>query len=152
MVGNAVNPRSKRGLSANPKLYQKLRRAERHTQQPKIRKLTASLHHVAESIAHFIERELLALLRQSKSWDGLTIELAHVGLSTNRVFVELRCPSFGDLPLIFAFDQRSGWLLAGILQAGWLPKLTPIQRATLANGLEGIYKMAGVHLTRTARF
>jgi hypothetical protein len=131
-----------------PKLYQKLRRAERHTQQPKIRKLTASLHHVAESIAHFVERELLALLRQSKSWDGLTIELAHVRLSTNRVLVELRCPSVGEPSLVFAIDHRSSWLLAGILESGWLPNLNWPQRHTLANALIGLYKMAGVDLTR----
>src|SRR4051812_20928782 len=43
-----------------PKLFRKLRRATRHGQQRNVRKIKASLHHVQESISHFVERELLA--------------------------------------------------------------------------------------------
>jgi hypothetical protein len=131
-----------------PKLYKKLRRAQRHGQQRTVRKVMAALHHVAESIAHFVERELLALLRQSKGWGGLAVELGHVRLATNRVLAELRCPSLGEEPLVFSIDHQNGWLLAGVLEPGWLPRLNAEQRQTLAAALAGLYKMAGVHLTR----
>jgi hypothetical protein len=38
--------------------------------------------------------------------------------------------------------------LAGVLEPGWLPSLNEEQRQTLAAGLAGLYKLAGVHLTR----
>jgi hypothetical protein len=131
-----------------PKLYQRLRRAERYAQQRTIRKINASLHHVAESIAHFVDRELLALLRQSKAWGGLTVELERIGLATNRVVVELGCNALGEQPLVFAFNHQNGWLLASVLESGWLLRLKPTQRQALATALAGLYKMAGVHLTR----
>jgi hypothetical protein len=131
-----------------PKLYKKLRRAERHGQQNAVRKLLAALHHVQESVGRFIERELLALLRQSKSWAGLTIEAAPIRLATNRILVELRCEALGEKPLVFAFDYRSGWLVAGVLEAGWLPRLNADQRQTLSAALAGLYRLAGVDLTR----
>jgi hypothetical protein len=130
-----------------PKLYQRMRRAERRSQARTVRKIMASLHHVAESIAHFVEREFLALLRQSRAWGGMSIELQRIGLATNRVVVELRCQALTEQPLVFAFTHHSGWLLAGVLDSGWLPELKPAQRQALAAALAGLYGMAGVHLT-----
>ncbi len=131
-----------------PKLYSKLRRAERYGQQNTARKVLAALHHVEESIARFIERELLALLRRSESWAGLTIEAGPVHLATNRIGVELRCSGLGPNPLQLAIDYQGGWLLAGVLRPGWLPRLNGDQRRMLAAALAGLYKMAGVDLTR----
>ncbi len=136
-----------------PKLFNRLRRAERHEPTGtmggrSVRKALAALHHVAESIAHFVERELLALLRQSQGWGGLSIELAHVRLATNRVSIELHCPTLDEPPLVIAFDQQSGWLLAGVLEAGWLPRLNADQARTLTAALAGLYRLAGVDLTR----
>jgi hypothetical protein len=131
-----------------PKLYRRLRRAERRGQPGTVRKVLAGLHHVEEAVAHFVERELLALLRQSKGWGSLPIELHEIHLATNRVVVSLACPSLGNHPLELAFDQQTGWLVAGVLEQGWLPGLTSEQRQTLAAGLAGLYKMAGVDVNR----
>jgi hypothetical protein len=131
-----------------PKLYKKLRRAERHDQERTVRKILASLHHVSESIAHFIEREFLALLRQSKARFGLDLELERVSLATNRVLVALRCRALGEKPLVLSFDHQHGWLIAGVIEPGWLPLLNAGQKETLGTALVGLYKMAGVHLTR----
>jgi hypothetical protein len=131
-----------------PKLFTRLRRAERYDQQNTVRKILAALHHVEESIGRFIERELLALLRRSKPFAGLSIEAAPIRLATNRVVVELRCPVLGENPLVFAFDHQSGWLLAGVLDLGWLPRLNAEERQTLAAAFAGLYKLAGVDLVR----
>jgi len=130
-----------------PKLYKKLRRAERHGQQNAARKILATLHHVEESVGRFIERELLTLLRQNKSWAGLPIETVSIRLATNRIPVELHCRTLGEMPLVLAFAHQSGWLLAGVLEPGWLVMLSADQRQTLAAALAGLYKMAGVDLT-----
>jgi hypothetical protein len=131
-----------------PKLYKKLRRAERYGQQITARKILAALHHVEESVSRFIERELLALLRQNKSWAGSPIEAVSIRLATNRILVELHCRALGETPLVIAFAHQGGWLLAGVLECGWLPKLSADQRHTLAAALAGLYKKAGVDLTR----
>ncbi len=131
-----------------PKLFRKLRRAERRRQQRTTQKLLAGLHHVEESIGHFVERELLALLRQSKDWHGLPIEIGPIHLATNRVTVALQCPQLSAEPLVLGIDHQAGWLVGGVLEKGWLPKLRPEQKQTLAAALAGLYKMAGVHLTR----
>jgi hypothetical protein len=131
-----------------PKLYRRLRKAERRGLPATVRKVVAGLHHVEEDVGHFVERELLALLRQSKGWGGLAIELRTIHLATNRILVALDCPVLGEHPLELTFDQQTGWLVAGVLEQGWLPKLTNEQRHTLAAGLAGLYKMAGVDVSR----
>jgi hypothetical protein len=131
-----------------PKLYRKLRRAERRGRKRTTQKLLAGLHHVEEAISHFIERELLALLRQSRGWNGLEIELGAVHLATNRITVELACPQLDSHPLMLGFDQQAGWLYAEVLHPGWLAKLTAEQRHTLESALAGLYSLAGVHSVR----
>jgi hypothetical protein len=131
-----------------PKLYRRLRKAERRAQAETVRSVLAALHHVEESVAHFIEREMLAVLRQSQGWEGLPIEVGDVHLATNCVQVALACTALDRRPLILSFDYRSDWLLAGVLEQGWLPKLSPGRRRTLVSALAGLYKMAGVDVTR----
>jgi hypothetical protein len=131
-----------------PKLFQRLRRAERRGRLQTVRKLKDALHHVAESVERFVEHELVAFLQRAKRWSNLPVELGHVRLGTNRVLVELRCSALGENPLVFSVDYQDGWLLAGVLEPGWLPSLNEEQRQTLAAGLAGLYKLAGVHLTR----
>ena len=52
------------------------------------------------------------------------------------------------MPLVLAIDHENGWLIAGVLETGWLPKLNADQRHTLSAALAGLYKMAGVDMTR----
>jgi hypothetical protein len=131
-----------------PKLYRKLRRAERRGEPGPVRKFQAALHHVEESVRHFFDRELVALLRQSRGWGGVDVKLGRVHLATNRITAALTCSALGEQPLVLAFDHQNGWLLAGVVERGWLPRLSAEQRHTLAAALAGVYKMAGVHLTR----
>jgi hypothetical protein len=131
-----------------PKLYRKLRRAERRGQQRTTRKIVAGLHHVEECVGHFVERELLAVLRQSKGWNGLPSTLGGVHLATNRISVELVCPDMNCNPIMLAFDQRGCSLVGSVLHPGWLARLSGRQRGTLAAALAGIDQMAGVNLRR----
>jgi hypothetical protein len=131
-----------------PKLFRKLRRGERRGQRRTVRKTVAALHHVEESVVHFVERELSALLKKSKVWNDLHVELAAVHLATNRVAVHLKCEELGNKALKLSFDQQSGWLWAGVLDPGWLINLAGQKRETFAVALAGLYKMAGVQITR----
>ena len=51
-----------------PKLYAKLRKAERRANGRALHKHQEALHHVKESIRHFLEREFVMLLEGSKGW------------------------------------------------------------------------------------
>jgi hypothetical protein len=131
-----------------PKLFAKLRRAERRGSERGARRYHEGLHHAEESLHHFVEREFLHLLAHSKSWGGLRLELQEIELATNRVRLELACPELAAETVSVRFDHRAGWLVAGVRGPGWLPRLTEGQRQALATALAGLYKLAGVDLTR----
>jgi hypothetical protein len=131
-----------------PKLYARLRRAERRCDGRKIHKYHEGLHHVAESIRHFVEREMLFLLETSKHWGGLKLLIGEVKPATNRVRIELRCPDLDETGLWLAFEERSGWLEVAVQKPGWLSRLNRGQLAAFQTALAGLYKLAGAHLVR----
>jgi hypothetical protein len=131
-----------------PKLHARLRKAEYRGRAPVARKQMAALHHVAEGVRHFAERELVSLLAKSRSWGGLPLEVGQVVLASSRAKVELRCPALPGGPVWLVFDEQQGWLLAGVGEAGWLAALESTQRRALAVALAGLYKMAAVMLVR----
>ncbi len=113
-----------------PKLYAKLRsaerRARRHGTWKAARRLREKLHEVEESIRHFTERELIAFLAAGKDWSHGLIELVRVRAGSNRIHLELACAGAsgaadaGNLEL--HFEELSGWLLTSIARPGWLPQ------------------------------
>ncbi|MCI0461405.1 MAG: hypothetical protein L0Z62_31025 [Gemmataceae bacterium] len=139
-------------LGTVPKLFAKLRKAERKGRHTTAHKYHEGLHHAEEEVSHFVEREFLHLLAQSKLWGGLRLELRAVGLATNRIRLALACPEASDEVLEIALDHRAGWLVAGVTRPGWLGRLEPEQRQALGLALAGLYKRAGVDLTRELLF
>jgi hypothetical protein len=135
-----------------PKLYSKLRRAERKAHLPRWKNTKAvyreRLHHVEESVCHFIERDLVALLHESRGWGNLPLVVGHVEAASNSLKVEITCPTLAGDGLWLLFEEQSGWLVASIMKPGWLPNLTETQLAVLKLGLAGIYKIGGVDLVR----
>jgi hypothetical protein len=131
-----------------PKLYSKMRRAERRGDGRKIFKQHEALHHIKESLRRFVERELLMLLEQSKSWGGLKLLVGEVRTATNRVRIELRCPDLDETGVWLVFDERFAWLVAGIRHPGWLHRLNNTQKAAFETALAGLYKLGGVALVR----
>jgi hypothetical protein len=135
-----------------PKLYAKLRRASRKaywTQNWKAcTKYLDALHHTGESLRSFVDRELLALLHESRGWSDRSITTGEIRLATNRILVELYCPDLGEDSMWLAFEEQSGWLVGSIHRRGWSDTLSYSRRQTLASALAGFYKMAGVDLVR----
>ncbi len=135
-----------------PKLWGKLRRAERAAFRGRghatARKRHEDLHHVAEYLRHFFECELIYLLNESQRLDGICLTLGAIRLSTNRIAVAIGRPDtdLGDLEL--RFEELAGWLVAGVAQAGWSAALEGSQRQALETALAGLYKKAGVDLVR----
>jgi hypothetical protein len=128
-----------------PKLFAKLRRADGKA----ARKQQEGLHHVAEALKRFVERDLLAILKHSPRWgDSYRLRPGELSLGTNCIRVELRSRDLTDPPLCLDIDEQGGRLVAGIETAGWLPRLAPGQRRALADALAGFYHLAGIDLVR----
>jgi hypothetical protein len=135
-----------------PKLYSKLRRSERKAHLPRWKNAKAvyrdRLHHVEEDVRHFIERDLVALLYESRGWGGVRLELGHVEAASNSLKIEIQCPTLSTDNLWLLFEEQSGWLVASIMRPGWLIHLNEAQLTVIKLALAGIYKMGGVDLIR----
>jgi hypothetical protein len=105
-----------------------------------------ALHHVEESLRHFIEREVVRLLEGSRAWGAARLRVGDVEAGTNRIMVELVCPDLGADALAVGFEEHAGWLLARLARPGWLPRLSARQAEALTAALAGLYKLSGVHL------
>lgn len=132
-----------------PKLFKKLRRAERRRDAHDVRKHAEALHHVEEAVANFITRDLVALLRASERFpEAWALSVRHVTLTPYRIVAELACPPLGDEPLELQFDEQARFLVAGLGARGWLAALAPDAVSAFETALLGFYKHAGVDLVR----
>ncbi len=135
-----------------PKLYARLRRASRKAYWSgnwrAASKYLDALHHVSESLRRFADRELCRLLHESRGWSDRSIATGEIRLGCNRILIELYCPDLGEDSLWLAFEDQSGWLVAGVHNRGWFDALSTPRRQALGAALAGFFKMAGVGLVR----
>lgn len=133
-----------------PKLFAKLRRAWRKArlsgQWRTFRKHREGLQAVEHSVHEFVEREFLQMLHGSRGWGGLALEIELVSLSTNRIAIDLLCPSAGEGSVRLAWTLRNGQLVGEVLDAGWLSALAPEARQVFALALAGLHRLAGVQV------
>lgn len=142
-----------------PKLFSKLRRAERKAHRKRWKNSKAvyldRIHHVDESVHRFIERDFCNLLLESRGWGGMPVYPSHIETASNSLRVQIVCPSLAGEPLQISFEEQSGWLVAAITNSGWVSNLTRDQFTCLQLALAGLYKIGGVDLIReqiTSRF
>jgi len=135
-----------------PKLFSKLRRARRAEYRSgdsaRVERLRDDLHHTADAVEQFVRRELLRLLREHPAWRETPCVADHIMLASNRIVVAILCPALGDAPLKFTFEEQSGWLAAGIVDAGWLRAASHEQRESFEWALAGFYKRCSVAISR----
>jgi len=135
-----------------PKLFAKLRAAERTAYASGNWRLARTyrlrLDETAEAVKRFVERELVTLLEESEVWEGEHLNVGRVSLATNALRVELVHAGFPADPIWLEVETRSGWMVAGLAERGWLGKLPREQACTLMAGLAYLYKVAGVDLVR----
>ena len=85
---------------------------------------------------------------QSKGWGNQPVSVGQVLLSCNRIRIELVHATYPQEPVWLAFEQRFGWLLGSLQEAGWLQRLTGVHAQIFTTALAGIYKIAGVDFVR----
>ena len=135
-----------------PKLFSKLRRAQRKAHLNPSKDTTSKYrehqHHIEISVRHFVERELLQLLDESRLWGDREVFVKEVEVASNTVIVQLLCPDVSNESMVIAFQEQSGWLVAGVLKAGWSANISEQARSVLSTALAGFYQISGVELVR----
>lgn len=136
-----------------PQLFRKLRKAEKKGKAAIARRHLEALHHVEEAVERFVEREVKALLVRSGQWpEAGSLRVEHVVLSPARISLDIGCEAMGPSPLKLSFEEQSGFLIADVLDVGFLPRLgdaSAPRRIAFATALLGLYKLAGVDLVRS---
>jgi hypothetical protein len=131
-----------------PNLFAKLRRAEQRHDSRRLQRFRDALRQNEEAVRHFVERELAAYLNLSTAWPYGPVAVASVRLATNRIRIELICLERGDRRAVLTLEEQSGWLLAGILDPGWVDEITPEAGKIIWMTSKGFCKTAGVDLLR----
>jgi hypothetical protein len=137
-----------------PKLFARLRAAEREAVRTDnwrdARTYKQALRGVEEAVRRFIHRELLAVLNPGPAgggWTGPSLSVGQVHLGTNRIRIEL-LPAMTGEPAWLEYEDRSGWLVVGWAEPGFLADLSDDAARDLENALVYLYKRAGVDVVR----
>jgi hypothetical protein len=130
-----------------PKSFAKLRKAMRSGNRRRQAKYHHILHHVAEGVHRLVERSFIPHLERASGWHGKPIHAEFPLLTPNRVLIPLATDEKSERVLI-SLEERGGWVIASIAEAGWLTKLDVSQRAVLECAVTGFYKLAGVDAIR----
>ncbi|SIO62358.1 hypothetical protein SAMN05444166_7022 [Singulisphaera sp. GP187] len=135
-----------------PKLFTKLRKGERRWlregREKGVIKQIEALHHVEEALRQFIEREFLALLRESRTLGSMEIEVSALRLATNRISFELSSREESTDVIRIEFVEQAGNLIAEVAEPGWLSDLSDVRRQTLTTAIVGLYKLSGIDRIR----
>ena len=112
--------------------------------------LQERLRHIEVAIGHFTERELFATFRQHPDMKGLGLEATKIQLLPNMIALQIeakgpKAPT-ETAPLQLLFQARSDWLVARIVEPGWVAELSTTQREIFTATLASIYKLSGVEL------
>ena len=131
-----------------PKLFTKLRRAALRDDERRISRAKQGLHHVEEAIEIFGARQLASILDEAEAFRARDVGIAHVELGSNRVDIELECPSVSPEPALIRIELEGEWLVASITRIGWIAALDPEQRRIFEVALAGFYKRAAIEVVR----
>ena len=135
-----------------PRLFAKQRRAANRDvtalATKKQARFAERLHHESKAVQHFIERELVALLDESRAFRDYRLIVSEVELATNRIAATIEEPSKPNQPMKLEFAEQSGWLIAVIREPGWLNQVESTDAEVFKVALTGLFKLASVDLVR----
>lgn len=131
-----------------PKLFARLRRATWKGDARGVAKARDGLHHVEDAVRKFADRQLAAVLNQDLIFRATDVAVVHVEAGSNRIRIDLACPSLGAGLATLAIEEQSGWLVASAPGRGWLTACDGEQRRVLEIALAGFYKLSGIDLVR----
>ncbi len=135
-----------------PRLYGKLREAEREAARTDVwraaRTHRQALRGVEEAVRHFVLRDFIEVLNNPDAgWGGPKLGVGHVNLGTNRIRIEI-VPEWVGKSAWLEWEDRSGWLVAGWAETGFLAELPAESVRPFGNALAYLYKRAGIDVIR----
>ncbi len=153
-----------------PKLFAKLRRAERKARKSgnwkAVRKHLRGFEHVEESLRRHVERDFLALFngsrRETRREADRPLAPADVGGEERNAGVFLQAIQLGTnrMRLVFSaigteqpvaaidFEARSGWLVGGVEREEGTLQQSDNDRHEFSVAILGLYKSAGAEIIR----
>jgi len=139
-----------------PKLFAKLRRAERKARaggnwRP-VRKYLQALERFEVSVRRYVEREFLVLLAGSKCPGAAAVNTREIRLATNRVEILFDRENSANDDLRIALKIHSGSLVGDVTNAGWAGRLPDHQRQVFISAILGLYKTAGLEFADQQMF
>ena len=149
-ISGLLRPGFRSGTLA--KIYTKLRSALRLESDPghgyRSTRQLAAIDEVSLSVRRFVERDFCALLEETHLLGGAQVFLKKLLPATNRFDIELHNSHHPDRPAILRWEDLEGWLLASVVELGWMADLPVEVQRQLNTALTGLYKHAGVDITR----
>ncbi len=149
-ISGLLRPGFRSGTLA--KIYTKLRSALRLESDPghgyRSTHQLAAIDDVRLAVQRFVERDFCALLDETQLLNGAQITLKQVLPATNRFDLELHHSLHPDRPAIIRWEDIEGWLAASIVELGWIDSLPAEVQQQLNVVFAGLYKHAGVDITR----
>ncbi len=103
------------------------------------------LDHVAESVAHFVERDALALLNRHPAWRDGPLSVAEVRLGSRYAEADLARPGVAE-PVGLVFWLRGDSVALEVARPGWLAEVPTDGCRALEVTLAAIAAMAGAVL------
>src|SRR5258705_10864426 len=131
-----------------PKLFTKLRRAAWSHDKRGVAGAKEGLHHVETAISLFVDRQLASMLDEIEAFRATDVAVTNVELGSNRIEIDVACPSVSPQPTTIRIEHEAGWLLAGIARPGWIAKLDGDQQRIVEIALAGFYKLAAIDIVR----
>ena len=135
-----------------PRLFANQRRAARQSVEThkinKTAKYADRLHHESIALQRFVERELIALLRESRTFQATNLSIKQVDLATNRIIIHIQDASRPTRPVQLEFAEQSSWLVARVSDSGWLDEIESGDAAVFKVALTGLFKLSAVDLVR----
>ncbi|MGD0898238.1 MAG: hypothetical protein ABR915_10410 [Thermoguttaceae bacterium] len=134
-----------------PKRFAKLRRAQRRQlagpTSRAVRRHREALRKIELALRRYVERELLELFRESRSWNAAVPAVGEIRLATNRVRVALALPAAPEPPAWITFQLAEGSLVAEVT-GGPAPLRTWPAPHVAQTALLGLFKTGGADLVR----
>lgn len=130
-----------------PKAFGSLRRILRKgrpSDESRMQRKQAGIHHAEEAVRHFVERELIELLESVHFLPESSLSVGFVHGATNRIDLELIRDDQLDSPARITWEYDHGVLTGRIEPAGWINDLTEADRDVFIEAMEHLFQLAGV--------
>lgn len=150
--GETMSRLLRRGFHSGtvPKLYARLRKADRRAERGRgegpVERRLEQIHHVEEGVRAFLERGVVSILGESRSFGPSRISVGEIESATGRIVVALRDRGDAASAARIAFEESNRQLRVRLLDPGWIAGLDAEARRVVASALAGLCAVSDADL------